>query len=198
MLMTMMLVENHFKPLRPVMDPHDLEELLRQIALGSQQAFEELYRATDSAIYGYALSLTKNHHEAQDIMMDTYLKIRCAAHLYMPMGKPMAWILTITKNIARTKLRSAARQIPLDDLEETTPSFDRDSEEAVALEQAMKVLGDQERQILILHAVTGLKHREIAEMLGMPLATVLSKYARSLKKLKKALEEDNFPNKEVQ
>ena len=74
MLMTMMLVENHFKPLRPVMDPHDLEELLRQIALGSQQAFEELYRATDSAIYGYALSLTKNHHEAQDVMMDTYLK----------------------------------------------------------------------------------------------------------------------------
>lgn len=198
MLMTMMLVENHFKPLRPVMDPHDLEELLRQIALGSQQAFEELYRATDSAIYGYALSLMRNHHEAQDIMMDTYLKIRCAAHLYMPLGKPMAWILTITKNIARTKLRSAGRQIPLDDLEETTPSFDRDSEEAIALEQAMKVLGDQERQILILHAVTGLKHREIAEMLGMPLATVLSKYARSLKKLKKALEEDNFPNKEVQ
>lgn len=198
MLMTMMLVENHFKPLRPVMDPHDLEELLRQIALGSQQAFEELYRATDSAIYGYALSLMRNHHEAQDIMMDTYLKIRCAAHLYMPMGKPMAWILTITKNIARTKLRSAGRQIPLDDLEETTPSFDRDSEEAVALEQAMKVLGDQERQILILHAVTGLKHREIAEMLGMPLATVLSKYTRSLKKLKKALEEDSFPQKEVQ
>ena len=198
MLMTMMLVENHFKPLRPVMDPHDLEELLLQIALGSQQAFEELYRATDSAIYGYALSLMRNHHEAQDVMMDTYLKIRCAAHLYMPMGKPMAWILTITKNIARTKLRSAGRQIPLDDLEETTPSFDRDSEEAVALEQAMKVLGDQERQILILHAVTGLKHREIAEMLGMPLATVLSKYARSLKKLKKALEEDSFPQKEVQ
>ena len=198
MLMTMMLVENHFKPLRPVIDPHDLEELLRQIALGSQQAFEELYRATDSAIYGYALSLMRNHHEAQDVMMDTYLKIRCAAHLYMPMGKPMAWILTITKNLARTRLRSAGRQIPLDDLEETTPSFDRDSEEAVALEQAMKVLGDQERQILILHAVTGLKHREIAEMLGMPLATVLSKYARSLKKLKKALEEDNFPNKEVQ
>lgn len=53
------------------------------------------------------------------------------------------------QNIARTKLRSAGRQIPLDDLEETTPSFDRDSEEAVALEQAMKVLGDQERQILI-------------------------------------------------
>ena len=188
MLMTMMLVENHFKPLRPVMDPHDLEELLRQIALGSQQAFEELYRATDSAIYGYALSLMRNHHEAQDIMMDTYLKIRCAAHLYMPMGKPMAWILTITKNIARTKLRSAGRQIPLDDLEETTPSFDRDSEEAVALEQAMKVLGDQERQILILHAVTGLKHREIAQLLELPLSTVLSKYRRALSKLKQKLE----------
>ena len=191
MLMTMMLVENHFKPLRPVMDPHDLEELLRQIALGSQQAFEELYRATDSAIYGYALSLMRNHHEAQDVMMDTYLKIRCAAHLYMPMGKPMAWILTITKNIARTKLRSAGRQIPLDDLEETTPSFDRDSEEAVALEQAMKVLGDQERQIVTLHALTGLKHREISDLLGIPLATVLSKYSRALKKLQLAWKEED-------
>ena len=118
MLITMMLAERQFKPLRPVIDSQDLEENLAQIALGSQQAFENLYRATDSSIYGYALSLTRNHHEAQDIMMETYLKIRCAAHLYIPQGKPMAWILTITKNIARTRMRSAGRQIPLEEVEQ--------------------------------------------------------------------------------
>jgi len=50
---------------------------------------------------------------------------------------------------------------------------------------------------LILHAVTGLKHREIAEMMGMPLATVLSKYARSLKKLKAQLEQQPSDGREV-
>jgi RNA polymerase sigma-70 factor (ECF subfamily) len=41
----------------------------------------------------------------------------------------------------------------------------------------------------MLHAVSGLKHREIAEIYNMPLATVLSKYNRSIKKLQKALED---------
>lgn len=189
MLMTMVLAERQFKAVRPVIDPQDLEQNLAQIAFGNQQAFENLYRTTDRSIYGYALSLTRNHHEAQDIMMETYLKIRCAAHLYVPQGKPMAWILTITKNIARTRMRAAGRQIPIDELEDISLPFDRDTEEAVTLQQAMLNLNEQERQILILHAVTGLKHREIAEIMGIPLATVLSKYARSLKKLKNILQE---------
>ena len=70
MLMTMMMVENQLKPLRPAADPQQLESLLHEIAQGSQEAFEQLYHATDSAIYGFALSLTRNHHEAQDVMMD--------------------------------------------------------------------------------------------------------------------------------
>lgn len=197
MLMTMMLVENRFQSLRPSNNPQELEQMLAQIALGSQTAFESLYRATDSAIYGYALSLTKNHHEAQDVMMDTYLKIRCAAHLYVPQGKPMAWILTITKNLAFTRLRAAGRQIPTEEIEQPAPPFDHDTEEAIALEQAMQVLEEQERQILVLHAVTGLKHREIAEITGLPLSTVLSKYARSLKKVRKVLLEEPSSRKEV-
>lgn len=80
--------------------------------------------ATDSAIYGYALSLMRNHHEAQDIMMDTYLKIRCAAHLYMPMGKPDGLDFDHHQKYCPHKAAAPRRQIPLDDLEETTPSFD--------------------------------------------------------------------------
>ena len=56
--------------------------------------------------------------------------------------------------------------------------------EAVA---ALKALGDEERQIVLLHAVSGMKHRELSELLELPLSTVLSKYARALAKLKKAL-----------
>lgn len=55
----------------------------------------------------------------------------------------------------------------------------------------MTGLSDQERQVVLLHAVTGLKHREIAALLELPLPTVLSKYSRALKKLRLAMKEDD-------
>ena len=52
----------------------------------------------------------------------------------------------------------------------------------------MEVLDFQERQIVILHAMTGMKHREIGELLDLPTGTVLSKYSRSLAKIRRELE----------
>lgn len=53
----------------------------------------------------------------------------------------------------------------------------------------MKILSDEERQIVTLYAVSGFKHREIAGFLDIPLPTVLSRYNRALKKLRKYLTE---------
>ena len=61
------------------------------------------------------------------------------------------------------------------------------SKTATVLE-TLKKLDETERCIVILHAVSGMKHREIASELDMALATVLSKYARAIKKLKKHIE----------
>ena len=52
----------------------------------------------------------------------------------------------------------------------------------------MEELSDEERQIVTLHAVSGFKHREIAELMELPLPTVLSKYSRALKRLKQRLQ----------
>ena len=62
------------------------------------------------------------------------------------------------------------------------------AEDRAVLQAALGALDDQERQAVLLHAVSGLKHREIAEILELPLPTVLSKYHRALKKLRKQLE----------
>ena len=58
----------------------------------------------------------------------------------------------------------------------------------MVLEAAMSVLDAEERQIVVLHAMTGFKHREIAEILDLPTGTVLSKYNRALKKMRKEME----------
>lgn len=170
----------------------DCEGLLAGIARGDQRAFSEFYQATDRAIYAYALSLTRNHHDAQDVMMDTYLKIRSAAHLYRPDGKPMAWVFTIVKNLVRDRWRKGEREELMGDMPEgelAIPETDR-SDAAIVLRQAMRVLSAEEREIVLLHAVSGLKHREIAAMLERPLSTVLSRYHRALGKLRAALAEE--------
>ena len=167
------------------------DSLLIGVAEGDKQAFTELYRMAGQSIYAYALSMLKNPTEAEDVLQDTFLKVRSAAPLYRPMGKPMAWILTITRNVCLMKLRQKKNHsfFPLEGLDEPA-ELDQiaDLEDRLVLRTALRVLGDDECQIIVLHAVTGWKHREIAQQLGIPLSTVLSKYRRGLNKLRTELE----------
>lgn len=167
------------------------DSLLLGVAGGSKQAFTELYRQAAQPVYAYALSFLKQPAEAEDVMQDTFLKIRSAAALYQPEGKPMAWILTITRNLCLMKLRQQRHLslFPLDDLNESDGlSQITDLEDRIVIRAALAVLSEEECQIILMHAVTGWKHREIAQVLKIPLSTVLSKYHRGLKKLKSELE----------
>ena len=56
------------------------------------------------------------------------------------------------------------------------------------LKACMEQLSDEERQIITLHAVSGFRHREIAAITELPLSTVLSKYHRAVKRLRKQLQ----------
>ena len=68
------------------------------------------------------------------------------------------------------------------------PSEAWDPEAALVLREALSILPDDAREIVLLHAVSGLKHREIAAALNLPLSTVLSKYARALQRLRRHLD----------
>lgn len=173
------------------MNPNALDErLITRMAQGDGGAFRELYLATSNAVFGYALSILKNSADAEDVMHDAYIRVHQGATSYQPMGKPLAWILSIVRNLCFNLIRSSRPAIDVAECEklafpdETQASLDR-----LVLEQALKLLDIQERQIVILHALTGMKHREIAELLEMPLGTVLSKYHRSLERLKNELAE---------
>ena len=124
-------------------------------------------------------------------MQDTFLKIRSAAHLYKPQGKPMAWIFTITKNVCLMMYRKRQHIVRLSEVSEE-PDLGLDQienlEDRMTLEKAFAVLPEDSCRIIMLHAVSGMKHREIAELLNMPISTVLSKYNRGIKKLRTELE----------
>lgn len=167
------------------------EELFIQIAEGDMQALETMYYQTYKAVYGFILSILKNQYDAEDILQETYIKIKTGAHLYKPQGKPLAWIFTIARNLSYMKIRKDknTQTSPYEELENMLDfSAVEDKENKLLLEAAFSILGDEERQIIILHANTGMKHREIAALLKLPLSTVLSKYNLGMKKLRNYIE----------
>lgn len=166
------------------------ENLIIRMADGDGSAFRDLYQQTAGVVYGFAMSILRNKHDAEDVMHDSFIRIYSSAVTYKPTGKPMAWILTIVRNLCYNRIRAGK---VCEDLAEYDDLFGGpDDSEAVldrmVLETAMKILDPEERQIVVLHAMTGFRHREIAEILELPTGTVLSKYNRALKKMKKEIE----------
>lgn len=181
-------------PAEPVSSSKQAERLdnyILGIAKGDKEALAGLYESTHT-VYGFALSLCKNVPDAEDVLQDVFVQIWNAAEQYTPAGKPMAWIFTITRNLALLCLRQKNKMIPFsaEDLQEHLEEISQvTSDDRIVLEALLKSLQDTERQILVLHALSGMKHREIASLLQIPLPTVLSKYHRAVKKLGKIMKE---------
>jgi len=162
-----------------------LDECIFAIAKNDLSYMNELYIYTHVQVYSYVLSILKNKHDAEDVTHDTYVTVYNNAHLYKSRGKPLAWLITIAKNLSLTKLNDRNRfdnndisQYQIAD-EKGLSSVDR-----VTLETCLNHLNDEERQVVVLHAISGFKHREIVQILDMSLSGVLSKYNRAMKKLK--------------
>jgi len=170
---------------------HKLDRALHRVARGDREAIAEIYDLSSAAVYGYILSILKNREDAEDVLQDTYVKICTNADQYHEQGKPMAWIMTIARNLSLMLLRGRKRFQDLEDYEWEAISDERTevrSEDKMLLETLMRELKAEERQIVTLHAVSGMKHREIAELMDLPLATILSKYNRAIKKMQKVLD----------
>lgn len=165
------------------------ENLIIRMAGHDGDAFRELYHQTSGIVYGFAMSILRNKHDAEDVMHDAFIKIYQSAVTYKPSGNPMAWILTIVRNLALNKIRAGKVCEDLSEYDDLTEGLN-DSDavlDRMVLETAMNVLDAEERQIVILHAMTGFKHREIAEILDLPTGTIMSKYNRALKKMRKKI-----------
>lgn len=182
-------IENEIRSSRKV--PHISDELIERIAQGDQEAFHKLYEETSSLVFGYALSILKDKHKAEDVMQDTYIKVYSNAGSYTGKGKPMAWILTITRNLALMNFRQKQHENIDDDQYQSVYDVPHiHSENKMLVDHLLSRLSDEEREIVMLHAMSELKHREIAALTGLPLSTVLSKYNRAIAKLREFMKEE--------
>lgn len=136
-----------------------LTELLAAIAAGQQDALAQLYHLTRTAVYGLSLSYLKNTHDAQDITQDVFVHVWDHAPQYRPTGSPMGWLLTVCRNLCLMRLRHTERHAVLSEAEwDAIPQQETGltTEERTLLQHVLSRLGEEERRIVLLHAVTGL------------------------------------------
>lgn len=167
-----------------------LDTYLKEISNGDKEALSNLFMETKTAVYSYILSIVKNKFWAEEIMQDTYVSIYQNANLYKNYGKPLAWILTIAKNNSLLKLKSEKNNLDCDTYKEKIGKEDDYIVDEMFLNYLFHDIQKTDREIILLHAVAGFRHREIAEYLQLPLGTVLSKYKRTINKLKEKYKED--------
>ena len=125
-------------------------------------------------------------------MQETYVRIRNSINTYKPGINALAWIFTIAKNLTLNEIKKHSREVNLELDDPVLQSDDEYGEEEGELVHLVNtILTDDERQIVNLHLMSGFKHREIAEMMGKPLGTVLWAYRNALKKLKTAYDKEH-------
>lgn len=165
-----------------------IEKCIEKLALGKLDAMDKLYSLIKTDVYAFALTKCQNRDDAEDVMQDTFIQIYKYAKRYEAMGKPMAWIFTIVTNLSLRKIAIGSRTSAItDEMSEEladNKEFEIDVVNSEFLKELMGILTQEEQEIIVLHIVSGMKHREIADILDLSLSTVLSKYNRAIKKMK--------------
>lgn len=166
------------------MDADLCNSLLGEIAAGDLAALEKLYELMQKDVLLFALSITRNLMLAEDVRQETFVKIYKQAGKYSAGTNALGFVFTVTKNTALDMLRHARHEIPSDEAlwNNTYNTRENDIVDKLLLKQVITELKQHERQILLLHLVSGYTYKEIASLLHLPLTTVQWRYRIALQK----------------
>ena len=150
--------------------------------------FRQSVEATIPALRRYARALTREPETADDLVQDTLVRALRSEHLFHG-GDVRSWLYTILTNLNRNRLRSLARRphlSPLDDND--APDLAGPEAGGRDIERALAALAEDQRAALLLVVLEGLTYREVAEVQGVPIGTVMSRLARARVQIKTYLD----------
>ena len=153
------------------------------------------------ALYHTALRLTRNRAEADDVVQEAFLRAFRSFHRFNPGTNCRAWLFTILRNVFLNRVRTQGREVleaemgGLDQVEVTADArADRNPEEQFLqtmlhgdVDRALTTLPLAFREAVMLVDIEGLTYREVAEVVGCPIGTVMSRLSRGRALLRRAL-----------
>jgi RNA polymerase sigma-70 factor (ECF subfamily) len=169
---------------------------------GETEEFERVALVHLHALYHVALRLTRNRAEAEDVVQEAFLRAFRSFHRFNPGTNCRAWLLTILRNVFLNRVRREGREVLEGEATFLTAQMDRatavepggNPEEAFFqtvvhgdVDRALKTLPVVFREAVVLADLEGLSYREVAEVLGCPVGTVMSRLSRGRHLLRETL-----------
>lgn len=176
--------------------------LRERLVAGERRALEELYDELAPRVYALARSILLDERDAEEVVSDTFVQAwRSAASFDPDRGTLGAWVIAIGRSRALDRRRSRRRREKIRDREEhriasftTSEGESNPSETAVSraavsrtVGPALAELAPEQRRAIELAYLGGLTHREISEMMGVPLGTVKTRIRSGMQALRARL-----------
>jgi RNA polymerase sigma factor (sigma-70 family) len=158
-------------------------QILERCRQGEAKAQFILYKQYSKAMYNIAIRLLNNKMDAEDVLQESFVTVFDKLGELYNDDAFGSWLKRIVINNCITHLRG--NKIEFDDIQDyVLTAYQEEDEELnidpVIIHNAIKELPSGGRTILVLHALEGYKHREIAGMLGVSESTSKSQYKRAL------------------
>jgi len=144
----------------------------------------------------YARALTNDMHRADDLVQDCLERAWSRLHQFQQGSNMRAWLFTIMHNIYANQARRYNKTPQLVDIDTIAdfPCSNSRQElnlELYDLEYALQQLPHEQREVLLLVGLEGMRYQEVSDIIGIPVGTVMSRLYRAREKLRNIMEGDN-------
>jgi len=161
------------------------------------QDLGELIAAEVPKLRRHAISLLYNRADAEDLVQDCIETALVKQTTLADPARLRAWLFSILNNLFLMRLRSGARRgmaLPIDEFADSLAASAAPTDRTLAMDlgRAMGRLSFEHRQILLLVNLDGCSYQEVAEILEVPIGTVMSRLARARQRLRALLEGHNL------
>ncbi|QLG12829.1 sigma-70 family RNA polymerase sigma factor (plasmid) [Deinococcus sp. D7000] len=172
----------------------DETTLMLRLRHGDEAALAELYARLGGPVHALAWRLLGDREEAQEVLQDTFDRLFRRAHQYHPeLGSPRAFVYTVARNEALSRLRARGARPVLDGDEDLlgempSPSASPDLDTRMVVQGALVRLSEHDQTLIRDSFFLGLSHGEMAAAHALPLGTVKTRVRRALARMRRTLE----------
>lgn len=170
--------------------------MLLEVAEGDEKAFEQLFRQYGPQLHSYLSGMTKSVAAAEELVQNTFIRIWIARDQLPGIENPKAWIYRIASNLALNFLKHKAVETKVfSELKAAAPEPNMETDEVLynemkdAINQAVASLPERRKQVYRMSREQGMKQQEIADALGLSLATVKNTLGSALESIRTHLKE---------
>lgn len=166
--------------------------LINQVAKDNKESLEKLYLTYKTSVFRLALVMLNDWFLAEDVVQETFFKVQKNAKLFRYGTNERAWIMTIAHNVAIDILKKREKEIVQEEVINEKSIYEdmMSGDNREGFLHLIQPLNDLDKQIVSLHLIGGLKHREIAQIIGMNGNTVKKRYERAIKKIAQGMEKN--------